>query len=105
MNKKEDSYRQKVEELKKKSQAAFDKKKEEVFNQVEIRKPNKKEERKKRKMSKPLRSELKEECSNIRKKFASLSIAFTEMELTLQVCIIVPILLILLLVYSQLLHH
>lgn len=105
MCKNEISYKQKVEELKKNSQASFDKKKEEMLTHVEMKKPSKREERQKRKVCKPFRSEIKEECLNIRKKFISISVAFTEMELTLQVCIIIPILLMILLVYSQLLHH
>lgn len=105
MDKNEISYKQKVEELKKNSQASLDKKKEEMLLNTEMKKHNKREEKQKRKVCKPLRSEIKEECLSIRKKFISISVAFTEMELTLQVCIIIPILLMILLVYSQLLHH
>lgn len=105
MDKNEISYKQKVEELKKNSQANLDKKKREILTDVEMKKHNKKEERQKRKVCKPFRSEIKAECLNLHKKFVSLSVAFTQMELTLQVCIIIPILLMILLVYSQLLHH
>lgn len=105
MNKKDVTFKQKVEELKKNSQASLDEQRKEKVQNIVIRKPDKKEEKQKRKNAKPFRSELKEDCAGLRKKFAIISVAFTEMELILQVCLIIPILLILLLICHQIVLH
>lgn len=105
MDKKQITSKEKVEALKKNSKSALEDKNRATIQNREWRKSTKKEEKEKRKNSKPLRSEVKKIWEQSKKNFVFLSISFTKMDLILQICIIIPILLILLLICNQIFLH
>ncbi len=105
MDKKKITSKEKVEALKKSSKSALEEKSKATIQNMEWGRSTKKEEKEKRKRSKPLRSELKKIGEQSKKNFIFLSTSFTKMDLILQICIIIPILLILLLICNQIFLH
>lgn len=99
MNEKELTNKEKVEKLKQNSRAALDEKRRQIIENpspiLETQKRNKR--------GKNSTNQEKNPIFSFQKRFASFSTSFTEKDLLLQVCIVVPIVLLLLLICKQVL--
>lgn len=93
MKENEVTNKEKVEKLKQNSSFALDERRKQIINSTDMYLDNKK------------RRPMKKEKLSLGKKIQSFSISFTEKELLLQVCIVIPIVLLLLMICNQILLH
>lgn len=93
MKEKEVTNREKVEKLKQNSSYAIEERRKQILNSTDMYLNNQK------------RKTIKKEKSSFGEKMQSFSVSFTEKDLLLQVCIVIPIVLLLLIICNQVLLH